>query len=341
MNLAVATPRRARKPNSQGSKPMTSAQSNRRWRTPCRAGATILEMAVVLGLVLVLLAMVILLLPGFGRTRDGARHIKDASQVRVILQGMQMAAANNQNLIPYPSTLHSGPPSEPDTPAALLRRLLADGLFSSEWLVSPAEANSAIRVFERDEAGKHNSPSRGPIEMFTATPSDIPGRTFGHCSYAFTPPFGSRRAWLKTDGSATQAVVGNRGPSFEGGRTEPWTLFGEAQERATGRKGITSKTLLIHGGRRTWEGNVAYADGHVNFESQADPPQLLWTFSGLPSEKQTRPDNLFVNENDQTGAADDEQLRGNAAANANNFLRLWSSASFDGAAAAGITPWYD
>jgi prepilin-type processing-associated H-X9-DG protein len=260
---------------------MPSTQSNRRWRTPCRSGATIVEMAVVLGLGLVLLAIGIVLLPWFGASRDGGRHIKDASQVRVILQGMQIAAANNQNLIPYPSTLHSGPPSESDTPAALLRRLLADGLFSSEWLVSPAEANESIRSF--GDRGSAAGESSDHLELFAATPDDIPDRTIGHCSYAFTPPFGARRASLNTKVPATQAVVGNRGPSFEGGRTEPWTLFDAAQERATGRKGINSNTLLIHGGRRTWEGNIAYADGHVNFESQADPAELLWTFSGFPA----------------------------------------------------------
>ncbi len=301
---------------------MPSAQSKRRWQTPCRAGTTIREMAVVLGLGLVVLAVLTVVFSRRGHWARGASQMKDSSQIMCVWQAMQTAAGTQQGMIPYPSVLGTATGANADTPAALLRFLVGNGFVTTDVLVSPAEASTAIRMFECDESGKHNSPVCGPIEKFAATPHDVPGGTLGHCSYAFTPPFGARRASLKTDASATQALVGNRGPSYEGGRGEPWALLDAAQERATGRKGINSNTLLIHGGRRTWEGNIAYADGHVVFETQADPAELPWTFSGLPREKQVRPDNLFVNENDQTGAADDEQLRGNAAANANNFLRL-------------------
>ena len=280
------------------------------WRTTCRRGATIRELAAVLGLGLVMLAMVTMLLNGLRRGRHGAMQSIDSMYVRGVDQGMKVAAADNQGLIPYPSTRAGSTANAPDTPAALLRYLLSTGTIAAEMLVSPAEANSLIKPFGHSVDDLRPGETVANLERFAATPDDIPGGTRSHCSYAFTPPVGARRASLKANAPATQAMVGNRGPSFEGGGAGEWRLLDAARERETGRKGINSNTLLIHAGRRTWEGNVAYADGHVNFEAQADPPQMPWTFSGLPRGKQVRPDNLFVNENDQTGAAEDEQLRG-------------------------------
>jgi hypothetical protein len=69
--------------------------------------------------------------------------------------------------------------------------------------------------------------------------------------------------WANTF-DATKAVLGNRGP--------------EIASMADGKSGRTfatvipsSNTYLIHGGRTTWEGNIAYNDNHVNFETRIDP----------------------------------------------------------------------
>jgi prepilin-type N-terminal cleavage/methylation domain-containing protein/prepilin-type processing-associated H-X9-DG protein len=118
---------------------------------------------------------------------------------------------------------------------------------------------------------------------------------------------GGRQARWSNTFSATEAVWGNRGPAFIGGTgntidqattypTTGWQLLAAAAD------GVNSQTLQIHGGRTTWEGNIGYNDGHVNFESRADPQELTFqslnaiTLPGVTGQTRTIPDNIFVDE---------------------------------------------
>ena len=75
---------------------------------------------------------------------------------------------------------------------------------------------------------------------------------------------------------------------FDLSKAEPCLLVGIVQ--------ADDVPLLIHGGRNTWEGNEGYNDGHVNFETRADPIEITYRrASGSPL---TVPDNFFVDEND-------------------------------------------
>ena len=55
-----------------------------------------------------------------------------------------------------------------------------------------------------------------------------------------------------------------------------WTLTND-------QYGTGSNTLLIHGGRTTWEGNIAYNDNHITFETRPDPETTPFTFNNLPA----------------------------------------------------------
>jgi prepilin-type processing-associated H-X9-DG protein len=86
-----------------------------------------------------------------------------------------------------------------------------------------------------------------------------------------------------------------------------------------GVTGETADCLLIHGGKDTWEGNIAYNDGHVNYETQPNPKELQYQVEGQRS--QFDRDNIFVDDaNQDVNISDgfpDHLERDNA------FLRMW------------------
>jgi hypothetical protein len=154
------------------------------------------------------------------------------------------------------------------------------------------------------------------------------------------PPFGKRRSKWSNTFSATEAVLGNRGPQYKltgDGNTGSWTLA----ESADGNVAIgkSSNTLLIHGGRQTWEGNIGYNDNHVNFETKPDPDGLTYTFTGLQDGKQTKNDNVFVNESDLDRTKKDFKIGTDD--NANAYITLWSAITNPTSATPSITAWMD
>ncbi len=100
--------------------------------------------------------------------------------------------------------------------------------------------------------------------------------------------------------NATEAVFGNRGPTFTQGADAVATYPVNGYTLSNDDFGTRSQTLQIHGGRTTWEGNIGYNDGHVNFESRVDPAEVTFQSFGPVSingaQTRTVPDNLFVDE---------------------------------------------
>jgi hypothetical protein len=157
------------------------------------------------------------------------------------------------------------------------------------------------------------------------------------------PFFGARREQWTNTFEASQAVLGNRGPTFDVVGTKMSASYRLAKTGAVNTnagftdtigKGTSSISLLIHGGRTTWEGNVAFSDNSVHFLTQADPTEYPFTFSGLTaSKKGKRRENFFVAENDATLTPLPTQIGrmsvGDTAATnplttTNNWLRTWT-----------------
>jgi hypothetical protein len=193
--------------------------------------------------------------------------------------------------------------------------MIQTGSVTTELFVSPAEQNPGIEEYENYQIDEPDgAPNNGEQALwdpkFRGTPDAVEGDTLnifygtndgtGNTSYAHTLPFGRQTArWTNTT-SASEAIFANRGPVYTASGTGEnliWDLMDDAF-------GLRSNTMLIHGGRVTWEGNVAYNDNHVTFESSPTPDgaaQIQVTATTGGGQAFVRNDNIFQAENDLNG----------------------------------------
>ena len=296
-------------------------------------GITLIEVLLVIVIIVVAVAV---LLPAIGSSRHGhhgSRDLKDSSQVRGIAQALAIWAGNNKEQYPLPgeldrkgTTVRYGQENEGDgasraflanTTAHILSLLIFNSSVTTELLISPAEVSDKIvqmskYEFNNPRAAEGNDPSLALWDpAFRGTPIDAArfgnvATDPGNQSYAHIPPIGKQKAKWSNTFNANEAILGNRGPLFTGSAERGWKLSTEAE----GEVGTNSATLLIHGARTTWEGNIGYNDSHVNFETRADPEALTFSFAGLSARDRVRADNLFMSERDETGTIDESYALG-------------------------------
>ncbi len=274
-----------------------------------RRGFTVIE-GVVVVIVVVLLAAI--LLPGVvgGRGRVPS-SVRDGTHIRGIHQGMVLFALNNKDQYPLPSLLDTenftidGTAESKDTTANIMSVLIYQNFFTPELCVSPAETNPAIRIENRYEFTAPKTavnPAKAlwdpgfNTDFTAANPTRVAG-----FSYAHQMPFGVRREkkWNNSF-SSNDAIVANRGPLV----TSVTKGKKESVDMAFNKDSLT---LLIHGGRSTWEGNVAYNDNSIQFETSMAPADKFWSEKPEPEKWKTDfpkwRDCLFFDEKDDPNTA--------------------------------------
>jgi hypothetical protein len=247
----------------------------------------------------------------------------------------------------------AGNEQDKDKTRSIFSMLIFNGSVSPEIFYNPAEASGSIQAsstYEYDSPAGSVTPAQAIWDpKWRGTPIDAAVGTSaatdpGNNSYAHTPPFGNRRPKWSNTFVSTEAVFGDRGPCFTF-TNNTWAYTPNSPF------GDQSITLLIHGSRVKWEGNEAFNDNHVEFLTRADPDNVTFSFINLPAGTRTQPDNVFVNENDQTRQIEGTQTasgqpglgsytESNANKNTNCYLRPYSNVT--GAnTSPSLTVWVD
>ncbi|MDX2117786.1 MAG: hypothetical protein SFY96_06355 [Planctomycetota bacterium] len=318
--------------------------------------------------VLAVVVIVVVMLPMFARPRINSRQLKDSTQVCGIQQAMVVFSQNNQDRYPLPSQLDlgqenqtaAGSGQEKDTTRNIFSILIYNNCFSPELCVSPSEVNPEIKIdtgysYETPPVACGTSKAALWDPTFAAYPDDALASikpvarkdgivATGGLSYAHVPPFGGRSKMWANNFNANDAIVGNRGPTYTRSG-DGWSLSTAAPSGGlrTAPPGTSSNTLRIHGGRSTWEGNIAYSDNHVNFETRADPDTLPFAFGAAPVTK-TFNDNLFVAERNDSFNRDaqPDDLSTPAGLNgADNFLRGYVDVVMANDQVRRVVPFFD
>jgi hypothetical protein len=283
-----------------------------------RRGFTLKELLVTMAVCFVCFMLFLgILLPALGRARHGADQIRDAAQLHEIHKSMVTWSQQNADWYPMPSKIDQddatvtvqGDPTLKDATGAVYSILLFNGLIrDTDCFYSPAECGRAVRRHEGyslEAPPLANNPANARWDpSFRGTPfDDTPGLSakearFSHTSYAHLALAGlGRRSEWKNSQSSNYAALGNRGPEELSGNWDPATGRVTATTLADGVTGTKSITLLIHGERETWEGNIAYNDNHVDYEMSTHPEGMLYTV--VKDEQQlVFGDGLFLDEAD-------------------------------------------
>lgn len=262
-----------------------------------KSGFTLVELLVVMAIIALLLG---LLLPALAKARATARQVKDATQVRQIHTAWLTWSRSFNGTFPTPGLIDRQPTPNGEIPGKgaedlaqnghdnLYGACLAQNFFSAQLCLSPSEsssfvANCATYNFNAYNVANDRYWDENNGTRFKANLTAQSNTSYATLDFQLVGNNKSARMvkeWKESLNSKFP-VIGNRGVK-------------DGVYDATYNQ---SKTLEIHGGRSSWEGNICYNDNHVAFESNFTPDGM--TKFGASNNVD---DNMFKAETEANGA---------------------------------------
>jgi prepilin-type N-terminal cleavage/methylation domain-containing protein len=235
-----------------------------------RQGFTLIELLVVMAIIALLLG---LLLPALAKARATARQVKSGTQLNQIYKGwLVWAVDNNEDSLPLPGLINrvGNQPGrgkedlKQNTHENLYAACVTAEYFNPNLMVDPSESSGNVIANPIYDIERYSPASDvywddgGASGGASVMQSDL--GEVAHMSYGTMALTGQRKArnWSNSLNSR-HALVGNRGVE---------------NSDYTDNVYLSSKTLLIHGGRKAWVGNTCYGDGHTELHNTFFPETL-------------------------------------------------------------------
>jgi prepilin-type N-terminal cleavage/methylation domain-containing protein len=229
-----------------------------------RRAFTLIELLVVIAIIALLIG---LLLPALAKAQSSARSLKDSTQIAQIQKTFIIFSNDAGGVYPTPGLVDRLPLAvsgnqNQDVPgqgledyaanntANLYSLMIAREFFNTDIVIGPTEVNPIVeekKVYDYSAYNPANDQYWDPT--FVADIHKAPGQGLCNTSFAHQATCGERKKtfWRNTQ-SSNRSIMGTRGTQ---------------NGAQTGDQYTKSPTLLLHGAKKEWQGNVCFADNHV------------------------------------------------------------------------------
>jgi len=246
-----------------------------------KKGFTLVELLVVIAIIVVLIG---LLAPALAQALAVTRSTKDSHNIAQVHKTFIVFSNNSNGRYPTPGLVDRLNPNPGvyveqnirNTTRNLYSLMIAQEYFNPDILIGPTEVNPVVREKLNYDYTAYN-PAAGTFwdQTFDAAIQQSPTNGVSHTSYAHLAMCGDRKRnyWRNTN-SSIRPIMGTRGPQ---------------NGAETGPAYTNSPTLRLHGPKKQWQGNICFADNHMETLSSFFPDNVVFECANLNLTK----DNIF------------------------------------------------